>query len=126
MPQQAFRCHDDQWLAEGSQHLPPDHVKHLCGCRGYANLHIVFGTELQKTFQARGRMFGTLPFVAMWQEQGQAAEPSPLRLAGTDELVDDNLRAVREVTELAFPDRQGSGLGRGVTVFERHDRLFGQ
>src|SRR5690606_40316863 len=68
----------------------------------------------------------TLPFVAVRQEQRQSAQSSPLRFARADELIDDDLRAVREVPELRFPDRETVGLRRGKAVLETEHRLFGQ
>ena len=48
-------------------------------------------------------MFRTLAFVAVRQQQHESAQAIPLRFAGTDELIDDDLRAVGEIAELAFP-----------------------
>ena len=106
--QQALRRHDDQRLAERPHHLPPQHVKHLRGRRRHAHLHVVLGAQLQETLEARRGMLRPLPFVAVRQKQRESAEPAPLRFARTDELVDDDLRAVGEIAELAFPDRRAS------------------
>src|SRR6187402_828406 len=62
----------------------------------------------------------------MWQEQREPAEALPLGLAGADELVDDDLRTVGEVTVLAFPHDERIRLGCGVAVLEAHYRLFRQ
>src|SRR5687768_7089273 len=71
-------------------------------------------------------MLRALPLVTMRQEQRQTAQTAPLRFAGTDELVDDDLSAVGEVAELAFPESQAIGLGRRKSVLETHDRFFRQ
>ena len=126
MPQQALRRHDDQRLAQAAQHLPTQHVEHLCRRRWHANLHVVFGAELQEALEAGRRMLGTLAFIAMRQEQRQVAEATPLGLARADELIDDHLRAIREVAELAFPDHESARLRGRVAVLEAHDGLFGQ
>jgi hypothetical protein len=42
------------------------------------------------------------------QQHHQTAHTAPLLLAGADELVDNDLRAVGEVAELRFPDGQGA------------------
>ena len=51
-------------------------------------------------------MLRTLALVAMRQQQDEAAQQSPLLLAGADELVNDDLRAVGEVSELRLPKGQ--------------------
>ena len=60
----------------------------------------------------------------MWQEHDQAAKTIPLLLTGADELVDDHLRVVGEISELRFPDNQGVRVGGRIAVLERQHRLF--
>ena len=69
-------------------------------------------------------MFRPLPFIAMRQEQGEATQAAPLGFAGTDELVDDDLRAVDEIAELRLPDHERRRVGGRVTVFETQHRFF--
>ena len=126
VPQQALRRHDDQRLAERAHHLPAQHVEHLRGRGRHADLHVVLGAELQEALEPRRGVFGPLPFVAMRQEQREPAVTAPLRLARRNELVDDHLRAVREVAELAFPDHQAIRIGGRVAVLETEHRLLGQ
>ena len=71
-------------------------------------------------------MLRSRAFIAVRQEQRESAEPLPLRLAGADELVNDDLGAVGEVAVLTFPDHQRIRLGGGVAVLEAHDGLFGK
>jgi hypothetical protein len=66
-----------------------------------------------------------LTFIAVRQQHDQTAGTAPLRLTGRDELVDDNLGAVGEVAELAFPD-EFIRIGRGITVIESQHSFFGQ
>ncbi len=54
----------------------------------------------------------------MWQQHDESALPHPLGLAAADELVDDALRRVGEVTELRFPDDQRVGTRQRVSQFE--------
>ncbi len=93
-------------LRNDAQHLPAQHVEHLRGRRRHAHRHVVLGAELQEALEARRGVLGTLPFVAVRQEQRQPADATPLGLARGDELVDDDLRAIGEVAELAFPDHE--------------------
>ncbi len=71
-------------------------------------------------------MLRSLTLVTVRQEQHQSAQAIPLGFAGGDELIDDHLRAVGEVAELGFPDRQRVRIGGGITVLECHHRFFGQ
>lgn len=50
----------------------------------------------------------------MGQQEHDAIVPHPLGLAGADELVDDALGCVVEVTKLSFPEDQGVGAGHGI------------
>ena len=126
VPQQALRRHDDQRLAERPHHLPAQHVEHLRGRGRHAHLHVVLGAELQEALEARGRMFRPLPFVTVRQEQREPAVAAPLRFARRNELVDDHLRAVGEVAELAFPDDEAIGIGDRVAVLEAEHGFFRQ
>lgn len=44
---------------------------------------------------------------AMWQQKHNAVLANPLGLARTDELIDDALGSVVEVTKLGLPQNQG-------------------
>src|SRR3546814_2382983 len=63
-------------------------------------------------------MLRSLTFIAVRQEYRQTAKTPPLRLAGGNELVEQHLRAVREVAELCFPDHQRIRIGRRIAVFK--------
>jgi hypothetical protein len=63
-------------------------------------------------------MFRALALKTVRQQQDDAAHAQPLGFAGTDELVDDHLGAVGEITKLGFPQDQGLGVGEGITIFE--------
>src|SRR6185312_13892975 len=71
-------------------------------------------------------MFGTLAFVTVRQKHDEAAHAKPLGLTRSDELIDDDLRAVGEVAKLRFPERERLGLGRRIAVFEPEHRFFRQ
>ena len=47
-------------------------------------------------------------------------------LRRTKKLVDDHLRAVREVAELRFPDHERHRIGERVAVFKAHHAGFGE
>src|SRR5690606_5570352 len=80
--------------------------------------------ELQETLEPRRRMLGALALVAVRKEQREPAEPAPLRLARADELIDNDLGAVREVAELRFPEHERVGRRRAVAILEAEHGLF--
>lgn len=51
---------------------------------------------------------------AVGQQKYDAIVPHPLGLAGADELVNDTLGCVVEITKLSFPEDQGVGAGHGI------------
>ena len=54
----------------------------------------------------------------MGQQQHDAIVSHPLGLTRADELVDDALGRVVEVTKLSLPEDQGIGAGHGVAQLE--------
>lgn len=71
-------------------------------------------------------MLWATAFIAVRQQHHRATHTAPFLLAGADELVDNDLRAVGEVAELRFPDGQRARFRCRVAVFERQHRFFGQ
>ena len=113
MAQHALGGEDDERLAPGEQRLAAQQVEVLRRGRGLADLHVVLGAELEVALDAGARVLRPLPLVAVRQQQHDAGEQVPLVLAGGDELVDDDLRAVGEVAELRLPADQRLGDSRG-------------
>src|ERR1700674_505780 len=103
MAQHALRRKNDQRLAPRAAHLPAQHVKILRSGRRLANLHVIFGGELQEALEARAGMLRPLALVAVRQKHDEAGRQVPLVFTGADELVDDDLGAVGEIAELRFP-----------------------
>src|SRR5215207_8530725 len=69
-------------------------------------------------------MVWALAFIPVRQEQHDPRLLSPLRLTGSDELIDDRLRAVGEVTELGLPEDQCLRTRHRVAVLEAHRRVL--
>ena len=69
-------------------------------------------------------MFRTLALIAVRQQADEARHAQPLAFARRDELVEDDLRAVGEVAELRFPERQRIRAGQRIAVFETEHGLF--
>src|SRR5215470_19442014 len=71
-------------------------------------------------------MLRSLSFVTVRQQHDEAAHAQPFGLAGTQELVDDDLRAIGKIAELRLPQHQGARIGEAVAVFEADDGGFGK
>ena len=71
-------------------------------------------------------MLRPLPFVAVRQQQHQAAGLPPLRFGAGDELVDHDLRAVGEIAELRFPQHQRQRIGHAVAELEAQHGVLAQ
>ena len=124
--QQRFRRHQHQRFAERPVHLAAQDVEIVCRRGGAGNLHVVLCAKLEIPLQPGRGMLRPLAFIAMRQQQHEAVHAQPFHFAGSDELVDHDLRAVGEVAELRFPQHQCLGLGRGIAVFKAQHRFFGQ
>ncbi len=126
MAQQRLGRQCYQRLAQRANRLTTQHVVDLCRRGRYADLDVVLGAQLQVALQTRGRVLRPLPFIAVRQQHGQTAQTAPLVLPAGDELVDHDLGAVGEITELRFPDHQRIRRSCGIAVFERENRFLGK
>ena len=124
--EQRLRRHDHQRLAEIPPQLAPQHMEIVCRRGAVHDLHVVLGAELQIALEAGRGMFRSLPLISVREQQHQRVHAKPFRLAGGNELVDDDLRAVREITELRLPHHQRVRLDLRESVFESHDGSFRQ
>src|SRR5262249_40147081 len=82
--------------------------------------------ELEVALGPRARVLRPLPLVAVRQEEHDAAAALPLRLGARDELVDDDLRAVREVAELRLPEDELLRVGQAEAELEAEDGVLGE
>src|SRR5882757_1156446 len=96
----------------------------LCRGRWLADQHVVFSCELKVALDPRAGMLRPLALVTVGKQHDNAREQLPLVLAGRDELVDHDLRAVSEVTELRLPHHEGFGIITAVPVLESEDARF--
>src|SRR5579864_1766744 len=62
----------------------------------------------------------------MRQQHHETGEEIPLRFSGADELIDDRLRDVDEVSELRLPKNQRLGIVAAVSVFEPENASLGK
>src|SRR5579871_5175417 len=86
----------------------------------------MLGRELNEALDTSAGMFRPLALVAMRQEHDEAREQIPLCFAGTNELVDDRLCDVDEVSELGFPEDKGFGIVAAVSILESENSGFGE
>ena len=108
------------------RHLAQQQVVVLRRRRDVRDAHVVLGAERQEALEARRGVLGALPFLPVRQEQHEAAALVPLLLGAGDELVDDDLRAVREVAELRLPEDERRRVGHRVAELEAHDGVLGE
>ena len=74
--------------------------------------------KLEITLQSARGVLGTLAIVTVRQRHHETRALEPLRLARGDELVNDTLSVVGEVTELGLPHHESVGRGERVAVLE--------
>ena len=101
-------------------------MKILRGCRDVADLNVVFGAGLQESLKSRAGMLRSLPFVAMRQKQNDPARSLPLRLRRHDKLIDDRLRAIREIAELRFPKAKHVWVIERIPVIKTENGRLGK
>ena len=68
MTQQTLRRHDNERLPPSPQDLPPQAMEKLNRRGGLNDLNIVVRSQLEKSLEARARMFGALTFKAMGKQ----------------------------------------------------------
>lgn len=71
-----------------------------------------------------GKGFPYHAFHAMGKKQANATLSDPFGLAAGNELVDDALRRVVEVTELCFPHDKCMRVGHGETQVKTQDTIL--
>src|SRR5258708_2025368 len=124
MAEHALWRKDHQRLAPVAEGLAAQQVEILGSIRGLDDLNVVFSRELDKALDTGTGMFRALAFVTVGQQQDEAGEKVPLGFAGADELIDDGLCHVDEVSELSFPEDERFGIVAAVAVFKSQDAGF--
>lgn len=80
--------------------------------------------EVEHSFDSRLRVLWSLSVHAVRQHHNDARLLSPLCFRTHNEVVDDDLSAVHEVTELGLPNHKAVGVGDRVAVLEaEHSEL---
>ena len=116
--QQPLRGHHHERARARVERLPAQEVEVLRGRRAVGDPQVLLRGELQEAFEPRARVLRAVAFVRVRQEQRQPRGLLPLGEAARDELVDHDLRPVREVAELRFPEHERLRGGRRVAVLE--------
>src|ERR1700738_1976383 len=110
MAEHALWSEDYQRLAPVAKGLAAQEVEILSGIRGLDDLNVVVGRKLDEALDTGTGMLRALAFVTVGQQQDETGEQVPLGFAGADELIDDGLRHVYEVSELSFPEDERFGI----------------
>src|SRR5215831_9317889 len=126
MTQQAFGCHHDQRFSPPPQNLPSQTVKELRRSRRLDDLNVVVHRQFEKPLEPGTGVFRPLSFHAMWEEQRDAAEPSPLIFRGRNELIHDHLCGVPEIAKLRLPGHEAVRSVETVAIFETKHARFRQ
>src|ERR1700678_2867929 len=78
----------------------------LRSVRRLTDLDIVSRGQWQVAGNASAAMLRPRPLVSMRQKHHKPGEEAPFRLTHRDELVHDDLSAVRKITQLCLPNHQ--------------------
>src|SRR4029079_18020519 len=111
-------------LPPPAQHLTSQAMKVLRWAGRIDDLNIVLRGQGQKTFHPRARMLRTLPFKTMWQQHNQTAQAQPLVFRAGDELVDNHLGCIEEITKLSLPSDETFGIVQAITILEPKNTRF--
>lgn len=80
--------------------------------------------KLEEALKTTAGVLRPLTVETVGQAHDKACALQPLPLTRSDELVDDTLRVVCEVTELCLPDSQRVGGDERVTEFKTEGTIF--
>ena len=62
----------------------------------------------------------------MWKQHDETRRTLPLRFTGREELINDHLRAVGEITELRFPNHEHARVAERVAVLKSEHCVFSE
>ena len=96
----------------------------LSGRSAVANLHIIFGAELQEAFNAGAGVLRPLALETVRQQQNKSAGLIPFRFRRAQELINNDLRAIDEIAELGFPKNESQRVGHAIAELKTHHRIF--
>lgn len=92
---------------------------------GYLKINlIVFIAHLQESFRSSRRVFWSHSFVSMRQKHHQSRLTNPFRLSWRDELINDALSCVGEISELSFPNDKRVRIDHRITEFESKNSVL--
>src|SRR5262245_30082154 len=93
-------------------------MKILGRSRRINDLDVVFRRELEKPLQASARVLRSHSLESVGQKQNDRTQAVPFVLSAGDELINDHLSSVDEVTELGLPENQAVRTIEAVTVLK--------
>lgn len=78
----------------------------------------VLAGELKVTLHAARGVLWSLTIISVWKRHDKTGPLHPLDLTGGNELINDTLSIIGEVTKLGLPHDKGVWRGEGVSVLE--------
>ena len=82
--------------------------------------------ELEEALEAGRAVFGSCTIISVGEEEDQATLAHPLHLTTGNELIDDDLGSVGEVTKLGLPQDERVGILEGVAKLKTQHSEFGE
>jgi hypothetical protein len=133
--QKRFGEEEDERLSELAVHLATQQVEVVRWLSAVGDLDVavlvlafklfsgrenarILADKLQVALHAGGRVFRSLSIITVRQAHDKAGTLEPLDLTRCDELVNDDLSGVGEVTKLGFPHNESVGRRKRVSVLE--------
>src|SRR5262245_61897582 len=99
-------------------------MKILGRSRRVNDLDVVLRRELEKTLQAGAGMLGSHSLESVRQKQNDGTQSVPFVLCAGDELINNHLSGVDEVTELGLPENRSIRTIETVTVIKTQSPYF--
>lgn len=116
-------------------HLSTEDVEQVSGGCHVGDLHIavlmlsvnvisswentgILVAKLEISLHSAGGMLWALSIVTVGEGHNEARSLDPFDFSGCDELIDNTLSVIGEITKLSFPHNKGIGRSQGVAVFK--------
>src|SRR5205823_6980969 len=117
---------DHQRTGPAMQRLAPERVEVIRRRAWIEDPDVALRGKLQEPFKPRARMFRAAALIGVGKKKGEPRRLTPFGKSRDDELVDDDLRAIREIAELRLPADQCIRCIGTVAVLEPERRILRQ
>src|SRR5213594_4104101 len=89
-----------------------------------ADLQVVLSAQRQEALEPGAGVFGALAFVTVGEQQYEIARLTPLCFGAGNEIVNDDLGCVGEVSELGFPENKCERIRAAVAKLKTENCRF--